>query len=123
MLESSADLFGGDEIIVRTALNPDGTALKIDRKTVRKALGPIGGGAVKLTDNAEVTTCLGAGEGTETVLLGYALRGDLMRAAFADFRGDKVLIGRSPLGQSVERARWDSAGRGPTVSFSRSCWA
>jgi len=68
VLESSADLFGGDEIIVRTALNPDGTALKIDRKTVRKALGPIGGGAVKLTDNAEVTTCLGAGEGTETVL-------------------------------------------------------
>ena len=65
----------------------------------------------------------GVVEGTETVLLGYALRGDLMRAAFADFRGDKVLIGRSPLGQSVERARWDSAGRGPTVSFSRSCWA
>jgi hypothetical protein len=51
--------------IVRTALNPDGTAVKIDGKTLRKALGPVGGGAIKLTDNAELTTCLGVGEGVE----------------------------------------------------------
>jgi putative DNA primase/helicase len=56
------------QAIVRTALNPDGTAVKVDGKTVRKALGPIGGGAVKLTDNVEMTTCLGVGEGIETVL-------------------------------------------------------
>jgi hypothetical protein len=54
--------------IMRTALNPDGTAVKVDGKTLRKALGPVGGGAVKLTDMGEVTTCLGVGEGVETVL-------------------------------------------------------
>jgi hypothetical protein len=56
------------QAIIRTALNPDGTAVKIDGKTARKSLGPIGGGAIKLTDNAEVTTCLGVGEGVESVL-------------------------------------------------------
>jgi phage/plasmid primase-like uncharacterized protein len=56
------------QAIVRTALNPDGTVFKIDGKTARKALGPISGGAVKLTGMDEVTTCLGVGEGIETVL-------------------------------------------------------
>ncbi len=56
------------QAIVRTALNPDGTALKIGGKTARKALGPIGEGAIKLSDNAEITTCLGIGEGVETAL-------------------------------------------------------
>jgi hypothetical protein len=56
------------QAIIRTALNLDGTALKIDGKTARKALGPVGGGAVKLTDMGEVTTCLGVGEGIETML-------------------------------------------------------
>jgi hypothetical protein len=56
------------QAIIRTALNLDGTAVKVDGKTVRKALGPIGGGAVKLTDKGEVTMCLGVGEGVETVL-------------------------------------------------------
>jgi putative DNA primase/helicase len=59
---------GEPQAIVRTALNPDGTAVKIDGKTARKSLGPIGGGAIKLTDNAEITTCLGVGEGVESVL-------------------------------------------------------
>jgi hypothetical protein len=54
--------------IVRTALNPDGTKLKIDGKTARKAKGPTKGGAIKLTDDGEVTTCLGVGEGLENVL-------------------------------------------------------
>jgi putative DNA primase/helicase len=56
------------QAIVRTALNPESTAVKVGGKTLRKALGPIGGGAIKLTDNAETTTCLGVGEGVETVL-------------------------------------------------------
>jgi putative DNA primase/helicase len=56
------------QAIVRTALNPDGTVLKIDSKTARKALGPIGEGAIKLSENAEITTCLGVGEGVESVL-------------------------------------------------------
>jgi putative DNA primase/helicase len=56
------------QAIIRTALNLDGTAVKVDGKTLRKAFGPVGGGAVKLTDMGEVTTCVGVGEGIETVL-------------------------------------------------------
>jgi putative DNA primase/helicase len=52
----------------RTALRPDGTPLKIDGKTARLSLGPIGGGAIKISD--EVTTGLMVGEGIETVLAG-----------------------------------------------------
>ncbi|MEJ1161776.1 DUF7146 domain-containing protein [Prosthecomicrobium sp. N25] len=48
--------------IHRTFLTPDG------RKADRKALGPIGGGAIKLTPDADVTYSLGLGEGIETVL-------------------------------------------------------
>jgi phage/plasmid primase-like uncharacterized protein len=61
------------QAIVRTALRTDGTALRIDGKTARKALGPIGGGAIKLSDNAEVATGLTVGEGVETVLVSMAL--------------------------------------------------
>jgi hypothetical protein len=56
------------QAIVRTALNPDGTAVKVNGKALRKALGPVGGGAIKLTDMGGVTTCLGVGEGVETAL-------------------------------------------------------
>ncbi len=34
----------------------------------RLSLGPTGGGAVKLTDDADVTTCLGLGEGLESTM-------------------------------------------------------
>ena len=48
--------------IHRTALTPDG------RRTARRGLGPVGGGAVKLTPDEDVTLCLGIGEGVETTL-------------------------------------------------------
>jgi putative DNA primase/helicase len=48
--------------IMRTALTPD--ARKIDRK----ALGPVGGAAIKLSDDADVTMGLIIGEGLETTL-------------------------------------------------------
>jgi hypothetical protein len=54
--------------IHRTALTPDGK--KIDRK----CLGPIGGCAIKLTADEEVTEGLTIGEGIETVLAGMALK-------------------------------------------------
>jgi putative DNA primase/helicase len=54
--------------IHRTALNLDGASLRIDGKTARKAMGPIAGGAIKLTDTGELTTCLGVGEGIESVV-------------------------------------------------------
>jgi putative DNA primase/helicase len=50
--------------IMRTALSPD--ACKIDRK----ALGPVSGAAIKLSDDVEVTTGLVIGEGLETTLAG-----------------------------------------------------
>jgi len=50
------------QAIHRTAI--DASGIKIDRK----ALGPIAGGAVKLTDDAAVTTVLAIGEGIETTL-------------------------------------------------------
>lgn len=50
------------QAIHRTAIDPHG------RKLDRKAFGPIGGGAVKLTDDAEVTKVIAIGEGIETAL-------------------------------------------------------
>lgn len=50
------------QAIHRTAIDSHG--LKVDRK----ALGPIGGGAVKLTEDAEGTNVIAIGEGIETAL-------------------------------------------------------
>lgn len=50
------------QAIHRTAIDANGH--KIDRK----AYGPIGGGAVKLTDDADVTTVIAIAEGIETAL-------------------------------------------------------
>lgn len=50
------------QAIHRTAI--DATGRKVDRK----AYGPIGGGAVKLTDDVDVTKVIGIGEGIETAL-------------------------------------------------------
>lgn len=51
----------------RTALSPAGNKITVDGHD-RMALGPIAGGAIKLTDDAEVTQCLAIGEGIETTL-------------------------------------------------------
>jgi putative DNA primase/helicase len=53
--------------IHRTALDPSGNKIKINGSD-RLALGPVGGGAIKLTADENVTTCLGIGEGIETTL-------------------------------------------------------
>ena len=53
--------------IHRTALDEDGRKAWIDGDA-RLSLGPVAGGAVKLTANADVTLCLGIGEGIETTL-------------------------------------------------------
>lgn len=50
------------QAIHRTAIDVNG------RKIDRKAYGPIGGGAVKLTDDADVDRVLAIGEGIETTL-------------------------------------------------------
>jgi len=53
--------------IHRTVLSLDGRKVEIDGKN-RLALGPIAGGAVKLTPDADVTMAVGIGEGIETTL-------------------------------------------------------
>jgi hypothetical protein len=51
----------------RTALTQDGWKVKIRDKD-RLALGPIAGGAIKLTPDEKVMLCLGIGEGIESAL-------------------------------------------------------
>jgi hypothetical protein len=58
------------QAIHRTALAPDGTAIKHDGKTHRLSLGPVAGGAIKLDPDEEVTQGLCIGEGVETCLAG-----------------------------------------------------
>jgi hypothetical protein len=53
--------------IHRTALDAFGRKVAVNGYD-RLTLGPIAGGAVKLTSDADVTTCLGIGEGIETTL-------------------------------------------------------
>jgi putative DNA primase/helicase len=55
------------QAIHRTALSHEGEKVEVNGKD-RLALGSIRGGAVKLTADEEVTTCLGIGEGIETTL-------------------------------------------------------
>jgi putative DNA primase/helicase len=58
------------QAIHRTALTPDGRAVKRDGKTFRMSLVPIAGGAVKLDPDEHVTQGLCIGEGVETCLTG-----------------------------------------------------
>jgi putative DNA primase/helicase len=53
--------------IHRTSLSPDGLKVEV-RGADRLSLGPIAAGAIKLTPDADVTTCLGIAEGVETAL-------------------------------------------------------
>jgi putative DNA primase/helicase len=53
--------------IHRTALNRNGQKVQVGGKD-RLALGPVGGGAIKLTQDENVTLCLGVGEGIESAL-------------------------------------------------------
>lgn len=53
--------------IHRTALSPDGRKATVNGHD-RLSLGPIAGGAIKLTPDEDVTTCLGIGEGIESSL-------------------------------------------------------
>jgi putative DNA primase/helicase len=54
----------------RTALAPDGTAIKSKGKTHRMSLGSITGGAIKLNPDEDIEQGLCIGEGVETCLAG-----------------------------------------------------
>jgi Toprim domain len=111
----------GDEprAIMRTALTTD--ARKIDRK----ALGNVGGAAIKLSDDANVTMALVIGEGLETTLAGM-----MLGFAPAWAIGSASGIGKFPVLPGIEAltilgepdgandraisecfARWSAAGR------------
>jgi len=53
--------------IHRTALSLDGSKREVGGHD-RQSLGPVAGGAIKLTPDEDVTTCLGVGEGVESAL-------------------------------------------------------
>jgi len=53
--------------IHRTALSLDGRKIEVGGHD-RQALGPISGGAIKLTPDEDVSACLGVGEGIESAL-------------------------------------------------------
>jgi len=56
------------QAIHRTALGADGRKLSHLGSNGRLSFGPVGGGAVKLTDDADVETVIAIGEGIETAL-------------------------------------------------------
>ena len=64
-------LTNAPKAIHRTALSREGEKIEVCGHD-RLSLGPIGGGAIKLTPDDDVTLCLGVGEGLETTL---SLRG------------------------------------------------
>jgi hypothetical protein len=123
-----------EQAIHRTALTPSGAALKLEGKTARLSLGPIGGGAIKLSDNAEVGGGLTIGEGLETTIAAmmaptfyrpaWALLSAGNVASFPVLTGIEsltILVDHDKRDQHGRRAgqraavecarRWDAAGR------------
>jgi hypothetical protein len=115
------------QAIHRTALMPDGTAIKRNGKTFRMSLGPITGGAIKIDSDEDVTMGICIGEGLETCLAGrqmglrpvWALLSTTGISAFPISRGiDGLHIFRendanlaSPKAVEDCAARWRAAGR------------
>ncbi len=111
--------------IHRTALTPDG------KKVGRKMLGVAGGAAVKLDDDADVTTGLAIGEGVETCMAArriglrpvWALASVGGIASFPALAGIEALTILCEAGEASRRAaeqcaaRWHSAGK--EVLFAR----
>jgi Toprim domain/CHC2 zinc finger len=111
--------------IQRTALDPDGTAIKRDGKTLRMMLGPMAGGAIKIDPDEHVEQGLCIGEGLETCLAGcqLGLRPVWAMGSVSGISSFPVLSGRDGLTLLAERddasaraieacaKRWLAAGR------------
>ncbi|GAN52301.1 hypothetical protein ME121_6432 [Methylobacterium sp. ME121] len=112
--------------IHRTALDALGRKVEVNGYE-RLTLGPTKGGAVKMTSDADVTTCLGIGEGIETTLslrhtreFGSSPVWSLISApnveAFPVLSGVECLwisVDHDPAGERAARvcsARWQAAG-------------
>lgn len=113
--------------IHRTALDANGCKASVDGND-RLSLGPVGGGAVKLTPDENVTLCLGIGEGIESTLsmrlareFGnspiWALLSAGQVAAFPVLPGIGcmwIAVDNDPAGTKAARecaARWRKSGR------------
>jgi len=119
------------QAIHRTALAADGTAIKRNGKTFRMSLGPIGGGAIKLDPDEDVTQGLCIGEGVETCLSGrqMGLRPVWSAVSTGGVKSFPVLPGidgltlfkeNDPGGKSAEDVetcarRWYDAGRNVVI--------
>jgi putative DNA primase/helicase len=113
--------------IHRTALMPDGTAVKRNGKTFRLSLGSMAGGAIKIDPNEDVTQGICIGEGLETCLAGQQMEPPLRPSwslistggvtNFPVLRGIDGIHIFKELGQTSEKAveacaaRWHAAGR------------
>jgi putative DNA primase/helicase len=100
--------------IHRTALAPDGTAVKRNGKTFRMTLGPVKDGAIKLDPDEDVTQGLCIGEGVETCLAGRQMGYRPVWAVVNDsgITGFPVLPGIDGLtifGERDERAQSEKA--------------
>lgn len=109
---------GHDPVAIhRTALTPDG------RKVNRMTLGPIGGAAIKLTGDEDVTYGLHIGEGIETTLAAISLG---FRPAWAlgsagAIRNFPVLVSIHALTSLVDHDRPDLNGRQAGHEAAREC--
>ncbi len=118
------------QAIHRTALHLDGTPVKIYGRTARLALGSTKNGAVKLTDDADVTTGLFIGEGIETTIAGM-MRPQCYRPAWAllsagNIGSFPVLSGIECLTIMVDHDHADKRGRRAGEVAARECaerWA
>lgn len=115
------------QAIHRTALMPDGIAIKRDGKTLRMSLGPTAGGAIKLDPDEDIEEGLCVGEGVETCLAGrqMGLRPVWSAVSTGGVKSFPVLLGvdglhifkeNDPGGKSAEDVetcarRWHAAGR------------
>jgi putative DNA primase/helicase len=120
------------QAIHRTALTPEGHAVKRDGKTFRMSLGPTAGGAIKLDPDEDATQGLCIGEGVETCLAGRQMglrrvwsavnTGGIARFPMLSgvdglhiFRDDDANLA-GPKDVEACAARWRAAGRDVTIS-------
>jgi hypothetical protein len=113
------------QAIHRTALNPDGTPVKIDGRTARLALGSTRNGAVKLVDDADVAAGLFVGEGIESTLAGMMLprwwRPAWALLHAANIASFPVLAGIEHLGILVDHDHQDKHGRRAGEAAAKEC--
>jgi phage/plasmid primase-like uncharacterized protein len=109
--------------IMRTALKPDGTAIKVNGKTLRMSLGPVGGAAIKLSGAADVMTGLTIGEGLETTLaaMAFGLRPAWTLGSSGAIEKFAVLAGIEVLIILVDNDEPDERGRTAGPEAARAC--